>query len=161
MGDLRFALSVVIACMAGYSNRDDLFEKMLEFYNDELPNSSELADNLERVAAFIDECGFDKHSRVWRKADLYTLFVELYSALCKEDLDLQPSDVIGALQPFFEIVDRGDFEGNRLAASYYKAALQASNDRVNRVRRGAIVGGLIRGTSPQKLEETLIQSDLL
>lgn len=134
MGDLRFALSIIIACIAGYSNRDDLFERMLEFYNDEFPNSAELGQSLDRVAAFLDECGFDKHSRVWRKADLYTVFVELYMALCKEELDLQPSNVIEALQPFFEVVDRGDFEGNRLAATYYKAALQASNDRVNTVR---------------------------
>ncbi|MCF2514873.1 DUF262 domain-containing protein [Sphingomonas sp. G124] len=161
MGDLRFALSIIIACMAGYSNRDDLFERMLEFYNDELPNSAELGSNLDNVASFIEECGFDKHSRVWRKADLYTLFVELYLAQCKEELELQPSNVINVLQPFFETVDRGDFEGNRLAATYYKAALQASNDRVNRVRRGAIVGGLIRGVGSDELEATLIQAEML
>lgn len=161
MGDLRFALSIIIACIAGYSNRDDLFERMLEFYNDEFPNSDELSAGLDQVASFIEECGFDKRSRAWRKADLYTLFVELYLALCKEKLDLQPSDVVGALQPLFEAVDCGDFEGNRLAASYYKAALQASNDRVNRVRRGAIVGGLIRGSPPQELQEVLSQSELI
>jgi hypothetical protein len=161
MGDLRFALSIIIACIAGYSNRDDLFERMLEFYNDEFPNSEEFGSGLNKVVSFVDECGFDKHSRAWRKADLYTLFVELYMALCKERLNLQPSDVVDALQPFFETIDRGDFEGNRLAASYYKAALQASNDRVNRVRRGAILGGLIRGTSQRDLEETLIQAELV
>jgi hypothetical protein len=161
MGDLRFALSIVIACLAGYSNRDDLFERMLEFYNDDLPNSKELADDLDAVASFIDECGFSKHSRVWRKADLYTLFVELYSALRKESLELQPSEVIGALEPFFEIVDRGDFEGNKLAATYYKSALQASNDRGNRVRRGAILGGLIRGIPPAELEQALTQAELV
>ncbi len=161
MGDLRFALSIVIACLAGYSNRDDLFERMLEFYNDELPNSDELSTDLEIVASFIDECGFEKRSRVWRKADLYSLYIELYSALCKEELALQPGEVIGALEPFFEIVDRGDFESNRLAATYYKSALQASNDRGNRVRRGAILGGLIRGVTPPELERALIQAEIL
>lgn len=161
MGDLRFALSIVIACLAGYSNRDDLFEKMLDFYNDEFPNSVEVWNNLEVVTSFIEECGFDRNSRVWRKADLYTLYVELYLALCKERLELQPSEVVGVLQPFFEVVDRGDFEGHRLPATYYKAALQASNDRVNRVRRGAIVGGLVRGERPGELEAALAQAELL
>ena len=101
------------------------------------------------------------NTAVFGEAGLLTLFVELYLALCKEALELQPGEVIGALEPFFEIVDRGDFEGNRLAATYYKSALQASNDRVNRVRRGAIVGGLIRGVALPELEQTLTQAEML
>ena len=38
---------------------------------------------------------------------------------------------------------------------YYKAALQASNDRINRVRRGLIVEGLIRRLSEREIITTL------
>lgn len=161
MGDLRFALSVIVFALSGYSNRDDAFERILEHYNDDFPRAGEVSEGLARVTDFVEECGFDKSSRVWRKADLYTLLCELYLALAQENLNLQPSEVVGRLQNFFDIVDRGDFEGNALAAAYHKAALQASNDRVNRVRRGAIVGGLIRGTEPELLKGQLIQLALI
>ena len=37
MGDLRYALTIIITCISGYFNRDDGFEALLERYNDDFP----------------------------------------------------------------------------------------------------------------------------
>jgi hypothetical protein len=76
---------------------------------------------------------FEAACRVWRKLALFTLVVELYFALVQEKEELQPSNVVQALTAFFSEIDAGQSMG-AFAGIYYKAALQASNDRVNRVR---------------------------
>jgi len=144
MGDLRFALTVIISIMGGYFNRDDDFEKYLETYNETFRRKEEIAKSVGIVFQFIEECGFAKRSRVWRKADLLTLVVELYSALVDDNLALEPSFVIEALQKFYDEVDSQEIGSSSLAGIYYKAALQASNDRLNRIRRGMIIGGILR-----------------
>ena len=98
--------------------------------------------------AFIDECGFDSKSRVWKRNDLFTLIVELDRAFI-EGLALQPSVVVESLNAFFNLVDQGSLESaNIVANTYYKAAVQASNDRINRERRGQIIRDVLRGIEP-------------
>jgi hypothetical protein len=48
-----------------------------------------------------------------------------------------------------------------LPGIYYKAALQATNDRVNRVRRGEIIGGLLEGKSYEEILKTLADLKLV
>lgn len=151
MGDLKFALTIVITVMGGYFNRDDDFEKYLETYNEVFRRKSELYDSIDQVFAFIEECGFAKKSRVWRKADFLTLAVELYSFLIDEKADLEPSFAIDVLQGFYDEVDAQEIGSSSLAGIYYKAALQASNDRLNRVRRGVIIAGLLRGRAKDEI----------
>jgi hypothetical protein len=55
---------------------------------------------------------------------------------------------VECLEGFYSKIDSSSVDFTGLAAVYYKAALQASNDRINRVRRGAIIAGLLR-TSPE------------
>lgn len=153
MGDLRFALQIVVTMVGGYGNRDDSFEEFLDRYNDVFDLSKEIEGRINRVLDFIEECGFDVKSRVWRKADLFTLIIELDSVF-KSPKSLSPIDVVSRLEEFYNSIEsRGVGEGN-LSGIYYKAALQASNDRINRVRRGAIIGGLLMGLSE---EEILLQ----
>ena len=105
MGDLRFALTIIITFMSGYFNRDDEFQPYLERFNDEFPAEQELYGRLQAVFAFIEECAFSSESRVWRKADLLTLLVELDQAFFLGKLTLQPSEVLDSLEDFYAAVD--------------------------------------------------------
>ena len=145
MGDLRFCLSIIISVIGGYFNRDDLLGDFLARYNDEFPEEEEVSTNLNEVFQLIERCKFDSKSRVWRKADLLTLIVELYVIGRARRQELSLKRVATALKEFYSTVDavRDDDEINKEAAGYYKAAVQGTNDRVNRVRRGEIVVKII------------------
>jgi hypothetical protein len=107
MGDLRYALTIIITLMSGYFNRDDGFGDLLERYNDDFGLEAEVDARLRRVFAFIEECNFSPKSRAWRKADLLTLVVEL-DPLLSSGFDLQPSIAVERLETFYaQIDDRG------------------------------------------------------
>ncbi len=60
MGDLRYALTIVISMLSGYFNRDDDFQPLLERYNDDFPLEGEIFERFQRVVSFIEECGFSQ-----------------------------------------------------------------------------------------------------
>jgi hypothetical protein len=122
--------------------------------------NSLVAANFQVTFDFINECGFERKSRIWRKADLFTVLIELYFALIQEGLRLQPSDVVANLNSFYSDIDAGSLNQGDIAGVYYKAALQASNDRLNRVRRGLIIGGIIRSVAREEIKSTLQQHGL-
>jgi hypothetical protein len=132
----------------------------LSRYNEFFDKQSEIESRILRVIDFIEECGFYPKSRVWRKADLLTLLVELDIALNEENLNLDPLKVVADLQGFYGSIDSGSVGDNSPPGIYYKAALQASNDRVNRVRRGMIVGGILRGEKEKAILGRLRQEGL-
>ena len=146
MGDLVFCLTVVISILSGYFNRDDPLEEFLARYNDEFLEGEEILKGLNVVFDLINRCRFGAKSRVWRKADLLTLVVEVYRALCRENLTLLQRPTAKALKAFYDTVDavRDDEDTNRKASIYYKAALQGTNDRLNRARRGEILSNVLR-----------------
>jgi len=160
MGDLRYALQLIITMISGYFNRDDAFQSYLERFNDEFPAEDEVSDRIGRTFDFIEECNFSRKSRVWRKADLLTLIVEL-DRLMMEGVNLQPSEVLQNIDSFFDAVEAADVSSERVASIYYKAALQASNDRANRLRRGVIIGGVIRGMSEDDILGALRDAGVL
>lgn len=148
MGDLKYVLQLIGTMLGGYFNRDDALEELLSTYNDEFPLSQSIASRFDKVFSFIDECGFDSKSRVWKRSDLFTFIVEIDKAFVAE-LALQPSDVLQAFNGFFREVDQFGLESQNIAVStYYKAAVQASNDRINRERRGRIVRAILHKTDP-------------
>ena len=150
MGDLRFALTIVITMIAGYFNRDDGFEAVLSRYNDDFPLEAEMARRLRSAIDFIDECGFGSGARVWRKADLLTLMIELDHHF-EEGKPAPDGMVVERLGDFYDAVDAAQFDLKGIASVYYKAALQASNDRLNRVRRGIVVSGILDGDSDEAI----------
>jgi hypothetical protein len=154
MGDLRYALAIVITLMSGYFNRDDAFEDLLNRFNDDFPLEAAIDARIRNVMSFIDECGFTPKSRVWRKADLFTLIIELDRSLTP-DAGLQPSKTVENIDRFFSKIDTTGIDLSGVAAVYYKAALQASNDRINRVRRGLVMEGVLR-----EYPETVILGEL-
>lgn len=143
MGDLRFVLSLICTIISGYFNRDDVFDDLLSRYNDGFDREDSVRNRMNQVLDFLEECNFGPRSRAWKKADLFTLFVEVDRQF-NEGVRLEsPSDVVEWLEAFYQAVDREQAEDNSLAAIYYKSALQATNDRANRIRRGLIIAGVL------------------
>jgi hypothetical protein len=160
MGDLRYALTIVITLLSGYFNRDDAFEDLLNRYNDDFPVEGEVDERVQKVLSFIEECGFTPKSRVWRKADLFTLIIELDHVLAANPV-LQPGNVVENVDRFYTKIETGGIETTGVAAIYYKAALQASNDRLNRARRGIVMEGILREYPETIILEQLEEHKLL
>lgn len=156
MNDLRFSLGIIITMLNGYSHRDDMFEDMLGRYNDDFPLEKEIDSRAHKVIEFIEECNFSKKSRIWKKADLLTFFCELDIALNQESKNLDPSIVIDSVENFFSISQDAVLTEKNIYSIYYKAAVQASNDRVNRVRRGIIIQGILEGLEPEIIFRNLV-----
>lgn len=146
MGDLLFCLTVVVTIISTYFNRDDDIEEALKNYNDEFPLAEEITAKLNRVFEFIAECRLPADSRAWKKADALTLIVELERALCRDKLPMFPEKISGRLNEFYALVEdvAAGRAKNEDAEKYYKAALQASNDRSSRITRGQVLSAIIR-----------------
>lgn len=148
MGDTRFALQLIITMLAGYFNRDDLFEQFLADYNEHFPGRDEVVKRIISVFSYIEECGFPAKSRIWKRSDLFTALVQIDFALC-ENSEPTPLDTVQRLEQFFTQVDDEGMESvNRAVSVYAKASLQASNDRINRVRRGVVFAAVMHGNDP-------------
>ncbi len=151
MNDISFALSLVITAMLTYFNLEKEFESYLYHYNNEFEEKQRLETEFQEVFQFIDECDFHKDSRAWRKPELFTLLVELYRALFRWKIDINPVEVGKRLQKFYDLVNklaRTDEEiGTKHSRiqEYYQAALQGTNSRSNRIRRGEIIQDVING----------------
>jgi len=159
MGDVRFVLQIIISMLAGYFDRDEMLERYLNDFNEGFPASSEVATRLTRVFDFIEECGFSRNSRIWKRSDLFTAIISLDRKLI-DIRDLSPSSVLDRLEKFYaDVDDQGMMSVDVAVGVYAKAALQASNDRVNRVRRGVIIEAVIAGADPVQAlkDEGLVQ----
>lgn len=161
MGDLRFALLIISTMIAGYSNRDESFEGMLDRYNDDFPLENEISDRLNKVFDFIGECGFIPSDRVWRKADLFTLLIELDQHININGTHLEPLDVVERVQRFTSTISDAAMDARSVASVYYKGALQASNDKLNRVRRGVIMSGVLVGKPEREIFTELEEMGLV
>lgn len=148
MGDTRFCLVLVCTFMSGYSNRDDELEKYLENYNEEFKQKESLRAEFDNVADFIALCDFDAKSRAWKKADLFTLLVEIHRAIYKRKIPLNPEVAALSVKGFYDDVDSAVDSGDtsQYPGIYYQAALQASNDRGSRLKRGEIMQTILDST---------------
>ena len=160
MGDLRYALALIITFIGGYSNRDDSFGELLDRFNDEFPLEAEIDVRLKKCFDLITECGFQQKSRIWKKADLFTVAIEIDFILTQEKGDLQPSDVLERLTDFYRQIESSSVDSTDVPGIYYKAALQATNDKVNRLRRAVIVGGVLRNRSFEDIMTSLASDGL-
>lgn len=146
MQDTQYALTITATIIKAYFNRDDALEDFLSRYNDEFPEKESIRTGLMAVFAFIDSCGFPERFRVWNKADLFTLIVELYRALREKNLPLVAEATGTELVKFYRNVEaRADTAAAHVDVEhYYLATVQASNDRVSRVTRGNIIEKLLQ-----------------
>jgi hypothetical protein len=148
MGDVRFVLQLIITMMGGYFNRDELLEDYLKRFNDSFPSRDEIAARLIKIFSFIDECEFHPRSRFWKRSDLFTAIIEL-DMLSQSGVLLNVSDVYQRLEDFYVRVDKGHIDDRSIAVrTYAKASIQASNDRLNRIRRGVIIGAILNSSEP-------------
>ena len=151
MSDIRFMLSVIITAMSTYFNLDTEFEDYLSRYNDEFKEKRELETQFEEVFQFIDECNIYENSRAWKKSDFFTLLVEIHRALFKMKKKFKSAEVGERLQRFYDLVDTSARTDENFGAEngrlqeYYKAALQGTNSRTNRIKRGEIIQTVING----------------
>lgn len=147
MSDTMYCASLVATVMSTYFNRDSEVETYLENFNESLPDKDKTFKNFEAVLAFIEKLNFPPKSRIYKKADFYTLFIEVYKLLVNANVALSVPAVRHQLEKFFDVVDQagaGVNTGNADALRYYKSALQASNDRSSRIARGEIINKLLR-----------------
>jgi len=161
MGDLSYALTIIITLLRGYFNRSDEFGSYLDRYNDDFEEEAEVTKRLQSIFDLLDECGFDKNTRIWKKADLFTIIVELDSMARSDDPILQPVELYTLLDSFYKRIDSGGIDSAGLPGIYFKAAVQATNDKVNRIRRSIIVGDLLRNKPDEQIIDHLKSERLL
>ncbi len=100
---------------------------------------------LKEVFRLVGECRLDQSSRAWRKAELLNLLVEVYRVYIQGPKKFDPTETARNLSTFFARVDRAGAGGPEAeeVVSYYKAAIQATNDRSNRIRRGQVISKIL------------------
>lgn len=145
MQDIVFTLSILITFLSTYFNRDNEIEQYLAKYNESFPMEKELRERYEAVISFIESMNFSSDCRVWKKADVFTLICEIDRALHKRNVELNKDDVYQRLSYFYEQVGNTELNSspNSTLEEYYKASVQATNDRKNRIIRGEIIQEII------------------
>ncbi len=151
MRDVSFGLSVVITVMSTYFSLESEFEYYLRQYNDEFEEEQTLKIEFQKVFNFIDKCGLPEKSRAWRKSDLFTLIIEIHRASFKEKINIEPVEVGKRLLRFYDLVNKSAKADEEFATEhqkimeYYNAAIQGTNSRTNRIKRGKIIQVVING----------------
>ncbi len=151
MNDVSFALSVVITVMLTYFNLEKEFESFLHHYNNEFEDKQRLETEFQEVFRFINECDLPEDSRAWRKPDLFTLLVEIHRALFKGKKNIKPIEAGKRLLRFYDLVNKLARTDEEVGAKhgriqeYYKAAIQGTQSRSNRIKRGKIIQEVING----------------
>jgi hypothetical protein len=157
MYDVTFCVILVTTLLAGYYRRDEKNAEYLERYNDEFPDEDRIQNELDHAFAFIYSCEFNGDSRAWKQTDLFTLIVEINSALVVRKLPLDPRAVGRKLIAFYDQVN-GLFKGKRIpdegeiptgqeqVFKYLKAATKATNDKYARMERAEVISELILTT---------------
>jgi len=163
MYDLTFCVILVTTILSGYYRRDEKNAEYLERYNDEFLDDDKIQAQLDQVFDFVERCGFAEHSRAWKQTDLFTLLVELHSALIVNKSPLDVETVGQRLRVFYGQVDQL-YKGKKLPEEgevpsgqeqvfrYLKAATKATNDKYARVERAEVISELIRRTTPDRAE---------
>lgn len=147
MNDVLYCAGMLATLMSTYFNRDNEIEPYLDKYNEYFPEKVRIFEEVSSILSFVSRMNFPPKSRVFKKADFFTLCVELHTLLIKERCPLDVSKARRELDDFFEQVELaslGEGEKESAGVRYYKAALQASNDRSSRITRGEILQSVLR-----------------
>lgn len=145
MNDTRYCLALIVTIMSTYFNRDKEIEVYLERYNEAFDEKEDYDTQINEVLMKITQLNFPQNSRSLKKADFFTLFVELHKAIFRLNKSIDVTDLRAKLDNFYDRVDQaaaGTID-DAIAEKYYKSALQGSNDRSNRASRGEIIQALI------------------
>lgn len=141
MGDLVFCLTLAITIMTNYFNRDDEIEVFLEKYNDEFGDSERIYKEIRETFDVIRGFNLELTSRAWRKAELLNLVMEVNRLFIRSTPAISIEEAGKNLKHFYDCVNKQSKldQKNADITKYYKAAIQATNDRSNRIRRGEVI----------------------
>ncbi len=150
MNDVRFCLGMLSAILEGYFNRDKEIEPLLERYNEKFELAAHYKECVNTICTKIDCLNLPDSSRAFKKADFYSIFIEMYKAIYKHGKNIDISKTREKIDDFFLKVELAADNKitDEVANEYYKAALQGSNDRNNRILRGNAIQNLLVGHVP-------------
>ena len=126
MNDVRYCLGLVATIMSTYFNRDNEIEEFLERYNEFFDEKEKYSIEINEIFKIIDLMNFPSSSRAYKKADFFTLFVELYKAKYRLNKKIEIPETRKKIENFYERIDlvsSGELTDPD-AEKYYKAALQ-------------------------------------
>lgn len=83
------------------------------------------------------------------------MLVELDLLFRSEEYTPQPSEVVELMATFYRQIEGATVDAADIPGIYYKAALQATNDKVNRLRRGCIISGILRRQDHKRIMHAL------
>lgn len=145
MNDVRYCLGVIVTIMTSYFNRDKEVELYLEKYNEIFDQKDKYQTELDEIIELINDIDLPKGSRAFKKADFFTLFVELHKAKYKLDKNIDIPTTKSNILDFYKTIESvvNGTSTDDGAEKYYSSALQASNDRSSRICRGELIQKLI------------------
>lgn len=154
MNDLRYCSAILASILGPYFNRDKEIEDFLAKYDEYVPEEDRIRASVTKVLDLITAMNFPKESRARKKSDFFTLFVELYRHFEVSGKAISASTLRQDLDEFFLAVDAAGPDENSAPGKYYRATLQASNDRQSRITRGEIISGLIDRAANKTVNRT-------
>ncbi len=148
MNDVLYCLGIVSTLLSTYFNRDSDIEEFLDKYNEAFPDKNTIESIIDKTLNAIEKMNFSQDSRAFKKGDFFTLFIEIYRYISsnKKVLDIvKARSALDELYEDVEFVAKGNQEKVRNADAiiYYKASLQAVNDRNSRIDRGNIINKIL------------------
>jgi uncharacterized protein with ParB-like and HNH nuclease domain len=146
MNDIRYVLTIICTMIVGYFNRDDELASLLEKFNDEFPYEEDIENRINSALSYIEKFSFSENSRIWKKADFFTILIEIDNLSETEKLD--SISIRNKLNDFYAKVDLAStVEQTSAARDYYLASVQGTNSKSNRLNRGKIIRDVIIGAS--------------
>jgi len=143
MNDLRYCSAMLASVLGPYFNRDKEVEDFLSKYDEAVPEEEKIRSGVTKTLDLISAMNFPKESRARKKSDFFTLFVEIYRYFDVSKKSVSASYLREELDEFFATVDSAGPDENSDAGKYFRATLQASNDRMSRITRGELISALI------------------
>lgn len=145
MQDLRYCLTLVSTMLGGYFNASSKLEQFLNMYNDTFEKAKEIEARMNLNFEFINKCKFSPKSRVWNKADFFTLFIELDKAYFSKNLTPDLNTISAKLHSFYSSLE-GKLDEKKLTteqAKYHHAAIQGSGSRSRRIERAEVIRSIL------------------
>lgn len=151
MSDLHFVLLILSTIkLGGYFARDNEIEGMIQKFNDEFPEKSEIKTKLIDVLELIKSLDLPPDTIWYRKSNFFTLTIELYHAGV-----LKVDDLKEKLLAFEEeiLANRNVPKDDNMYAMYYSYMYTGTNSRQARVIRAETFQHEIFGFNPKAQQQ--------